>query len=59
MKQEENMVALLARGMLMLSLVDSPICPGSPCWCHLSCSFMPSLMVSPHWCRLWSPHVAM
>jgi len=32
MKQEENMVALLIRGMLlMLSLVDSPVCPGSPC----------------------------
>ena len=35
-KQEENMVALLIRGMLILSLVDSPVCPGSTCWCRLS-----------------------
>ena len=56
------MVALLIHGMLlMLSLMDTPVCPGFPCWCcllcrcHLSCLLMPSLVVSPHWCHLlWS-----
>ena len=45
MKQEENMVALLIRGMLMLSLVDSPVCLGSPSWCRLFCLLMPSLVL--------------
>ena len=31
MKQEENMVVLLIPSTLMLSLMDSPLCPGSPC----------------------------
>ena len=58
------MVALLICGMLMLSLMDTTVCPGFPCWCrllcwcHLSCLLMPSLLVSPHWChRSWSPHL--
>ena len=42
MKQEENMVH---PWHVNAASVDSPVCPVSPCWCHLLCSLMPSLVL--------------